>query len=385
MALNDIQQLHKLIEDSKNILLCFGAQKNDDSIASALALKLFLEKQNKITTIASDNFIVPKQMHFLPQLDQIKTTLSNLQKMTIRVDVSKVKLESVSYEVKDGWLSIFLTPKEGNLSKENLHTTQTNFKFDLIITIGVQDLESLGDIFFHNSDLFYKTPIVNFDYHTSNERFGQINIVEINTSSNSEIIFKTLEQLGAAYIDEKIATCLLTGMISQTGSFKSPNVTPATLNTASHLMNLGADREKIIKNLYRTKSIYALKLWGRALSNLQFDQKNEIAWTIITREDFIRSGAKEEDLHGIISELIANSPEARIILLLHEFSDVKMAGNIKGFLVTGKDYDASEIVTNYEPQGNKKSTSFILKNRTLNEAEKELTELLRTYIQKRLK
>jgi phosphoesterase RecJ-like protein len=241
----------------------------------------------------------------------------------------------------------------------------------------------LGEIFFHNTDLFYKTPIVNFDNHAGNEHFGQINIVEMNASSNAEIIFGILEQLSAAHIDEKIATCLLTGMISQTNSFKTPNVAPSTLNIASRLMNLGADREKIIHNLYRTKSISSLKLWGRALNNLQHDREIGMAWTTITRDDFIRSDASEEDLHGIASELITNSPEAKIILLLHEFNDNKQTGKIRGLLTTGKDQDALEMAAAYSPQGNNKFASFVLEDKTLNEAEKEILEHLRSYLKTR--
>ena len=380
MAFTDIQQLHKLIDDSKNILLAFSAEKNDDHIASALAFKLFFEKQNKQTTICSHSYTTKKHLQFLPNTHEIKTNISNLQRTVIKVDLANAKMESVSYEIKDNWLSIFLTPKEGIIHKEKMQTTQTNSKFDLIITIGANDLESLGEIFFHNTDLFYKTPIINFDNHAGNEHFGQINIVETSASSNAEIIFHTLEQLSAAHIDEKIATCLLTGMISQTNSFKTLNVAPSTLNIASRLMNLGGDREKIIHNLYRTKSISSLKLWGKALNNLQHDREIGMAWTTITRDDFIRSDAGEDELHGIASELIANAPEAKIILLLHEFHDIKHAGKIRGLLTTGKDQNAFEMVAAYNPQGNKKTASFVLDEKTLNEAEKEMVEHLRGYM-----
>ncbi|MBU0546513.1 hypothetical protein KKA13_04670 [Patescibacteria group bacterium] len=382
MTLTDIQQLHKLIEDSENILLIFGSERKDDCVASALALKIFLEKQNKQALLCSHNFVPANHLRFLPSIHEIRANSGNLRKTTIKVDVTGVKLESVSYEIKENWLSIFLTPKDGAINKENIQTMQSGSKFDLIITVGINDLESLGVLFFQNIDLFYKTPIVNFDNHAGNEHFGQINIVEINASSNAEVIFRTLEQLSAAHIDENIAICLLTGIISQTNSFRTPNVAPSTLNIASRLMNLGADREKIIHNLYRTKSISSLKLWGKALNNLQHDRKLGIAWTTLTRDDFIRADAKEEDLRGIAVELISNAPEARTVLLLHEFSDAKHLGKIRGILTTDKDQNAFELIASYNPEGNKKIASFILEEKTLNEATEEIVEEIKKQIVK---
>jgi len=380
MALTDIQQLHKLIENSKNILLVFGPEKNDDYMVSAVALKLFLEKQQKQVEIASPDFTIPRHLRFLPHLDIVRPNLANLQKMVIKVDISKAKLETVSYEVKENTLSIYLNPKSGVITKDDLRTAQTSFKYDLIITIGIRDLDSLGNIFFHNTDLFYHTPIVNFDYHASNEHFGQINAVEINATSNAEIVFKAMEQLGSAFIDEKIATCLLTGMISQTRSFKTPNVTPHTLNIASRLMSMGADREKIVHNLYRTRSIATLKLWGSALTNLQTDRSIGLVWTAITREDFARSGTSEDDLKDIVSELIANSPEAKLILILNESSEAGQGQKIKAFLATDKDYNATELLQQFHAEGNKKTAVAVLENLSLKEAEEKIIDSIKENI-----
>ncbi|MDD2758407.1 MAG: hypothetical protein PHD72_03500 [Patescibacteria group bacterium] len=368
------EQLIKLIENSRRPLIVFG-KENDDAIAGALALNLFLTKKKKMPTVASPDFSAPTHLGFLRGVADIQPELAHLQKFTIKVDVSKTQLETLSYDVKDGWLAIHLTPKQGIITKNELRTAQSGFKYDLIFTLGAPDLEALGDIFYNNTDLFYRTPVVNIDHRAGNEHFGQLNLVDIAATSTSEIIFKLLEKIGGSEIDEPIATALLTGMIAQTRSFKTPNVTPHTLNMAGRLIDLGADREKIVRHLYRTKSIGTLKLWGQALTNLQTDRATGLVWTTLTRDDFARSGSTEADLKDLIWELIGNSPEAKLILVLFESSDNK--NEIHGRLTVEKDFDALELLKTFKPKGNKRAAAFVVANQTLKQAEDAVLAHLR--------
>jgi len=112
-----------------------------------------------------------------------------LQKFTIKVDISKTKIDSLSYDIKDDWLYIHLNPKQGTISKKELRTAQSSFKYDLIITLNSPDLESLGDIFENNTDLFYRVPIINIDHQAGNEHYGATNLVELNKTSAGEIVY----------------------------------------------------------------------------------------------------------------------------------------------------------------------------------------------------
>lgn len=375
MSLNENQQLSQLLEKSRHILLVLNSTQNTDSICGAVAWKKWLEKQNKQVDIIADNFVLPKNLNFIKGAEEIQPHISHLQKFILKVDVTNVKIDTLSYDIKDNWLSIYLTPKQGILTKNELRTAQSTLKYDLVITINAQDLESLGQIFFNNTDLFYKVPIVNFDNHPGNEHFGQINFVEIISTSVSEIIYKTLTSLSASHIDADIATALLAGMISQTQSFKTANVSPLTLNTASQLMNLGADREKIVKHLYRTKSISSLKIWGEALTHMESDPSLGLVWTTITREDFSRAGATEDELKELIDELVNNSPEAKVILLLYE--NTKGENKVHGFLSVDKQHDAKMLLQSFQADGNKKTASFVTTNKTIKEVELEVVEKIK--------
>ncbi len=382
MALNETQQLRQLLETSRHILLVMNSTQNTDSICGAVAWKKFLEKQNKQVDIIADNFVLPKNLKFIKGVEEIQPQISHLQKFILKVDVTNVKIDTLSYDIKDNWLSIYLTPKQGVLTKNELRTAQSGLKYDLIITINAQDLESLGKIFFNNTDLFYKVPVINFDNHPGNEHFGQVNFVELTATSISEIIYKTMTQISASHIDADIATALLAGMISQTQSFKTTNVTPHTLNTASELMNLGADREKIVKHLFRTKSISSLRIWGEALTHMESDPNLGLVWTTITREDFARAGATEDELKELIDELINNSPEAKLILLLYE--NTHGENKVHGFLSVDKQHDAKILLQSFQPEGNKKTASFTMMNKTIKDVELEVVEKIKKMLGARI-
>lgn len=377
MSFTTIQQIHQLLEDKKNILITFRKDNTGDAISSAIALLLFLEKMSKPVDVICDGFELPKNLSFLKKSDQIKDSFSYLQKFIMTLNVEKTGIQELSYDVKNQNLRIFVTPKQGSISKEDITTAQSDFKYDLIFTLNTQDLESLGTIYDNNTDLFYKTPIINIDNQPANERFGQINLIDLTASSSAEILFDLMKKLAEEYICEEVATALLSGVISETKSFRSDSVKPYTLSIASKLISMGADREKIVNNLYKTRTIPMLKLWGHTLTHMQHDNSIGLVWSTITRDDFVRCGAKETDLKDIIDELINNSPEAKITLLLHEH-----AGNdghkIHGLLNTNKNYDAKTLVERYNAKGTKDNASFIITEKTLKEAEHEVVQHLKT-------
>jgi len=373
--LNPTDQLNKLIEASEHPLVVFGAGKNDDAAAAAIALKHYLATRHKRVEIISDNFTIPAHLAFLDGAKEIRGDLANLHKFTIKVDVSKTKIDTLSYDIKDGWLSIHLTPRQGAVSKNDLRTLQTGFKYDLIFVVGTTDLESLGNVFFNNTDLFYRTPMVNIDNRSNNEHFGSLNMVDLTATSVSEIVYRTFEQLGFNS-DAETATAILAGMISRTRSFKTPNVTPQTLALAGKLMDMGADREKIVHNLYRTKTIATLRLWGNALTNLQTNGASGLVWTTLTRDDFTRSGANENDIDDLVSELIANSPEAKMILVL--FEDAKEQNLIHGRLTVDKNFDALRLAAAFQARGTKLAAQFSISGLNLKDAEHEAVEKIKT-------
>src|SRR3989338_4443990 len=372
MALNDIEQIQHLLNESKHVLITFRKDGNGDAIASSLALALFLQKQNKHVDIVVDHFTLPKKFAFLPSAKHIKHQFPHLQKFIITLDLKDAGVQELSYDIKDNKLQVFITPKTGSLSREQIQTAQSEFRYDLIITLDTPDLQALGALTEMNTSLFYALPIINIDYKANNERYGQINVVSLTSTSTSEVVAELLRKIAETDINADIATALLTGMISNANSFKTKDIKPSTLALASRLIGMGADREYIIQELYRTKTLAALKLWGQALAHLEFESTLGIASTTITREDFARTGATEHDLYDIIDELIANSPEAKLIMILHEHRHENEKNTIHGILHTSDHIDVRSLVEVFHPEGSGRRVSFSIENKSLKEAEETI-------------
>ncbi len=379
MAMTQAQQIQNILKDKKHILITFRKDGKGDATASAIALFLFVKADNKRADIVCDGLKPPNTMKFLQGSDKIRSQFSHLQKFILSIDVGKTGLRELSYDVKDDKLKIFITPKQGFLSRGRVTTAQSDFKYDLIITVDTPDLNSLGSIYENNTELFFRIPIVNIDHSSGNEHFGKINRVDLAATSTAEVVYGLLNKIAPEHIDEHVATALLSGMITKTNSFKTDNVKPHTLAIAGELISLGAKRDNIIQNLYRTRSISTLKLWGRALEHLKTEPAFGLVSTTITRDDFIRSGAEREELYDIIDELISNSPEAKITLLLHEHPK-KGATSIHGIIKTDRLYNAKELVKKFIPEGNSSCANFQIKGKTLLEAEQEIISSIKEKI-----
>ena len=306
MELSSFQQIYELIEKSKKIIITLPKNPSTDSIASGLGLFLFLEKIKKKVKVVCNEFELPPHHQFLPKSKEILSDLTALRKFIISLDVTKTKVRELSYDIADDKLNIFITPKSGFFDPRDISTSVSKFEYDLIFVLDSPDLESLGKLYDDNTEFFYHTPIVNIDHKPTNENFGQINLIDLVATSTSEIIFELVKEYKENIMDEYIATSMLAGIISKTKSFQSASVTPKSLAVASHLIEQGARRDEIIKNLYRTKSISSLKLWGRALARLRTDFDGRVVWTLLNREDFNRSEASWKDLEGVVDELIIN-------------------------------------------------------------------------------
>lgn len=380
MALNEIEQIKKLLEDKKHILITFGKESKTDAIGSALGLSLYLKKNGKRVDIVSDGFSLPRSLKFLKGVEKIAPGFTHLQKFIITIDAKEAGVQELSYDVKDEKLRIFVTPKKGFFTKEKLRTAQSDFKYDVIITIGSPDLESLGKLYDNNVELFYKVPIINIDNSPKNEHFGQINIINLTTTTNAEIILSLLQKFGDENIDSNIATALLTGIIAATRSFKSDNMKPHTLGAASKLIELGAERDFIVQNLFRTRSIAALKLWGKALTNLEIDPELGLVYTSVTKDDLIRTSAEKDDIPEIIDELIANSPEAKITLLLFEDPAITNPYTLHGIMVTDRGFNALSLLQNFKPTGSVNYATFKVTDIPLLELQKNLRASIRKHL-----
>lgn len=318
MSLTTFQQFHEAINRARTVLVLCRASASVDEVSTALALGELLRQSGKQADIVSDGFVAPQSLKFIPEITSVKSHIGQLHQFLIKLSVGDHGVESVHHELVGNELVVTVTPKSGVFTKELIHTASTEFKYDLIVTVGAQDLASLGAVYTQNTALFDAVPLLAIDHSPANEYFGHMNYVDVTLTSNAEVIYSLFATSAQHEIKPAIANMLLTGMIAATQSFKTRHVNARTLQTASALIALGADRELIVHHLYRQRSVATLKLWGAALTHVQTDPQLPLMWSSLTREDFARAGASEQDLSALIDELISTAPSAKVFALIYE-------------------------------------------------------------------
>lgn len=353
MSLTQHQQLYEIIQQSNTPLITFKKDATGDTIAGSLALSHLLKKLGRQAEIISPNFILPNAYKFLPRAHEIKDQTNNLRKLSISFNTSGGVAPEIEHKHENDRFHIILTPPHSRFTKDDIEISDSQYRHDLILTLNTPDLGTLDNFFEENTDFFYHVPIVNIDFSPENEHYGHLNIVNITATSVSEMLYDIIQNMDANLLDEDIATCLLAGMIDKTKSFRLSTVTPKSLNIASQLMAAGAERESIIKNLYQTKTVNALRLWGRILLNLNTDTFQKIAWAEMTEQDFIETSTTEADLAGVIDELITNIPTVEISVLFYQKGSERFA-----VIKSEKGLDLRSSFSAYNPEGAKNLIKF---------------------------
>lgn len=314
---NDLtnQIIAKLSSANNFLILAMG--NNGDSLSSALALRSFLKKLDKEAVLMSMSPVQSK-FNFLPGFQEISKDIKPIRNFVIDVSTKRTGLAELSYEKENDILSIFLKPVSGQFSPQEVTFRVSPHQYELLILVGIGSLDQLGLFYSDQTDLFFETPILNVDFKASNENFGQFNLINLAASSCSEVVFDLISKFEASLIDETIATQLLAGIIDQTNSFQHIRTTPQAFLKASQLVSLGAKQQEIIANLYKSKSLGLLKLWGRVLARLKQDQGASLVYSAVNQQDIEKAEAEEEDVNLIIREMVAQLGFAKVFLFLKE-------------------------------------------------------------------
>ena len=197
--------------------------------------------------------------------------------------------------------------------------------------------------------------IINIDHHPTNDLFGNINFVATKAASSTQIVFELLQKLGVL-ITPQMATCLLLGLYTDTGSFMHQNTTPEAYKAAGDLIQLGGNMSRIAKNVFQSYELKTLKLWGKVLDNLYVTPEGA-AIVGVSRKEYESIGATREDLGGVI-DYVNSIPEVQYSVLLSE--DEK--GNVKASLRTRKnEVDVKTLAEKFGGGGHIKASGFTVR------------------------
>lgn len=319
----ELQAATDAIIKAERLLIIPHANVDPDGLSSALACySLFRAIGKDCTVVCPDT--LPESLKFLPNFEHLSTDISSEQEFVITLDCSSgVEIDKLRYTVEENKVNIIVVPKKGRIQAKHLTTLDMGSGYDLIVVVDSAELSLLGSAYTENIDLFQSTPILNVDHHISNTRFGQLQLIDPTCASATEVLFAWFSShpKWKDLITPDIATLLLTGLITDTRSFQNPNTTPRSLEVAANLLDLGARQQEIIQHIYKTKPLSTLKIWGRALNQIQFDPESKIVWSSISRDDLTEMSASSKESAGILDELISTIPDADVHALFTEIEE----------------------------------------------------------------
>ena len=242
MTLDKIVETIELAED---IVILTHDVPDGDAIGSSLAMYLGLKQLNKNVDIVIPEH--PETFNFLPGIEEIK--------------------------------------KEGKSAP-----------YDVAISLDCGDVKRLNGFvkYFEKA----KTKI-QIDHHKINTMFGDYNFVNPLAPACSQILILVLETLGVE-ITKEIGTCLLTGIITDTGGFKYQGITAETFEFTAGLLNIGVNVSNIYKKVMQTVSKSRFELTKRAMNRLEFLEDGKITFTYITGQDQEETNSGINDHDGIV-------------------------------------------------------------------------------------
>jgi len=367
--MEDFSQAKNLIERSQSILILPPRQIDGDTLASSLALFSTLKKLGKNVNVLIDE--IPEKFKFLngwhPETNG---------DFVISINTANKEISKMRYEKDSGDLKIYLTMDKGELSPKDVSFPVITKPLSLLVTIGIKSLTEIAEFFEQNSRFLTETPILNVDNHPANENFGEVNLVNA-TSSSAEILtnlIRFMESEDEAFLDENIATNLLTGIICASQNFRDSKTMPKTFETSAFLITRGGNHQKIIQHLYKQKNVSQINLLGRILEKLSFNEPKELYSASLAEKDFQECQASSKDLGFVIEELKCNFRYLPNLLVLWESRNSPTT--IKGIFYSNKKELIEKILQNYEGVSKGEGALFLTKESDLDLAKENLLKIV---------
>lgn len=189
--------------------------------------------------------------------------------------------------------------------------------YDLCICLDSSDEERLGD-FKSCFDRSAKTICI--DHHITNRGYAKENVIDGHASSACEVVYGQLDE---SRISKRVAECIYTGIIHDTGVFKYSNTSRKTMEIAGRMMEKGIDFGTIIDGSFYKKTYMQSQILGRALLESITFLDGRCIFSVVRKKDMDFYGVEKSDLDGIVDQLrVIDGIECAIFLYetgIHQF------------------------------------------------------------------
>lgn len=309
------KEAKELVEKSKTIYIVGHKNPDGDAIGASFATHFALKKLGKISKVImpsmSDTF------NFLPNIDEcIDRVLEDEYDLLICVDAS---------------------------NPERLACTEEDFKKAKKILV--------------------------IDHHKIIKLYGDVNCVDTTMPASCELIYNFLVELDVE-IDEKIATYLYTGIMTDTGSFNYETTKPSTHLIASKLLEIGVNFSYICKKLNNTMRESKLRLLAKTIDNMERYFDGKLIYSYIDNETLSKLGINDEDAEGMTNYLITVYG-TQVAVYVREKSN----GEKKVSMRSGKKIDVSKIAIAFGGGGHARAAGYTM-NSDYEKAKNDLLDVI---------
>ncbi len=242
----------------------------------------------------------------------------------------------------------------------------SQINFDKIIAVDVADKKLLGEDF---EDKYGDNVFLCIDHHLSNREYSQ-NLLLKDRAAAAVVIYEVICQLGVK-ITPEIASCVYTGLATDTGCFMYSNTTPTVHRIAAEVMEKGADYALINRLMFETRTLSYIRLEQMAVASIESHFDGKCAIMTITQEMFNISGSNESECDGIAS-IPRKIEGVKVGVTIREQTN----GKYKVSLRTVEPYDAAKICANFGGGGHHAAAGCEF-DCTLEDAKKQLLEIIR--------
>ena len=322
----EIAKAIEILEKGQFIGVLVPPEPSTDMLSAAEALLRALQKRNKAVGLLEGVRVGRGSTR--ARFSAIASAPALPKEFIISLDTTRSPASELRYEKENDRIDIIFSPKSGAIREEHVSFRSGKLQCDLILAIGIEDLESSGAVV-SDPDIFTRAPIINIDSKETNKRFGEVNIV--GTRPNSEAVYSLLTALEKMPPEEPEATILLAGILSATDKLSRPDTRPETVLAASELMRAGANFHDALSLAREPKAISLLQLIGRASVRSKLEHEGRVLWSFLTPEDFEKTGRAESDTPSVLSALTKEFPwESFVVLLTQGSSAARIRAYIAG-------------------------------------------------------
>ena len=258
MKIQDIQEVQLLLSTPKKIAIIPHRGPDGDAMGSTLALYHFLLKNNHDAVVISPNEF-PDFLAWMPGSETVK---------------------------------IF--------EKDKQNCTKILDEAELIFTLDFNALHRTGEM----EQVLAKltAPFIMIDHHQKPDDYAAVTYSDTAFGSTCEMIYNFISFLGKKdQIDKVIGTCIYTGILTDSGSFRFPKTTGNTHRIVAELIDLGVENTEIPTLLFDNSGFERLQLLGRALQNMKVIAEHKTAYTTLTQEELNSFNYVKGDTEGIVN------------------------------------------------------------------------------------